>query len=181
MSSIAAIWPMGESAGAPPPYVIAPAGPDDIEAVAGLFRAYADSLGVDLCFQGFAQELANLPGAYAAQRGGALLIARARRTAPERAGAPLGCVALRGQDAAGMCEMKRLYVAPAARGLGLGRALATAILDAARALGYRRIRLDTLPQLREAIALYRDLGFVETPRYNDNPVAGVLWLARALD
>lgn len=173
MTRASAIAPAGA-------FAIAPAGAGDIADVAGLFRAYADSLGVDLCFQGFADELAGLPGDYAPARGGALLIARGPDGGSVGASAPMGCVALRTQGAPGLCEMKRLYVAPAARGLGLGRALALSILDAARGIGYRAIRLDTLPHLREAIALYRDLGFVETSRYNDNPVPGVLWLERPL-
>ena len=180
MSSIAAISRRREAIVVTRSFAIAPAGAADIAAVAGLFRAYAESLGVDLCFQGFADELAGLPGDYAPERGGALLIARGPDGGSVGGGAPLGCVALRAQDAPGLCEMKRLYVAPAARGLGLGRALALSILDAARGLGYRAIRLDTLPQLRAAIALYRDLGFVDTSRYNDNPVPGVLWLRRSL-
>lgn len=159
------------------PFVIAPAGPEDLAAVADLIEAYGAALGVDLRFQGFAQDLAELPGVYAPERGGALLIARA--SGAQRA--PLGCVALRALAAPDICEMKRMYVAPQARGLGLGRALANAILAAARDLRYREIRLDTLPHLHEAIALYRDLGFAATPRYNDNPVPGVLWLARTLE
>lgn len=154
-------------------FTIAPAGAGDIAAVAALFRAYADSLGVSLCFQGFDEELAGLPGKYTAEARGALLLARA----PD--GAPLGCVALRDLGA-GVCEMKRMYVAPAARGLGLGRALAERICAQGRALGYREIRLDTLPHLSAAITLYRDLGFRDIAPYNDNPVAGVLWLGRPL-
>ncbi|HWT10978.1 MAG TPA: GNAT family N-acetyltransferase [Roseomonas sp.] len=151
---------------------IAAAAPDDVAAIAGLFRAYAASLPVDLGYQDFEAELAALPGKYAPPAG-ALLIAR------DAAGAPLGCVALRPM-ADGCCEMKRLYVAPAGRGLGLGRALAEAICAEARCLGYREIRLDTLPTMTEAQALYARLGFVPTAPYYDTPVAGTRFLARAL-
>lgn len=151
---------------------IAAAGPDDLAAIAGLFRAYAASLPVDLGYQDFEAELAALPGKYAPPAG-ALLIAR------DGAGAPLGCVALRPM-ADGCCEMKRLYVAPAGRGLGLGRALAEAICAEARRRGYREIRLDTLPTMTEAQGLYARLGFVPTAPYYDTPVAGTRFLARAL-
>ncbi|MBL8587936.1 MAG: GNAT family N-acetyltransferase [Methylobacteriaceae bacterium] len=156
-----------------PAFSIAPAGAGDIATIAALFRAYAAGLGVDLCFQGFDEELATLPGKYAAERGGALLIAHNVQ------GAAVGCGALRALEP-GVCEMKRLYVAPAGRGLGLGRALAEAICAEGRRLGYREIRLDTLPTMTEAHALYASMGFVETAPYYDNPVAGVLWLARKL-
>ena len=151
---------------------IAAAGPDDLAAIAGLFRAYAASLPVDLGYQDFEAELAALPGKYAPPAG-ALLIAR------DGAGAPLGCVALRPM-ADGCCEMKRLYAAPAGRGLGLGRALAEAICAEARRRGYREIRLDTLPTMTEAQGLYARLGFVPTAPYYDTPVAGTRFLARAL-
>jgi ribosomal protein S18 acetylase RimI-like enzyme len=152
---------------------IAPAGADDMAAVAALFRDYQAGLGVDLCFQGFAEEVATLPGKCAPAQGGALLLAR------DANGAPLGCVALRALGE-GACEMKRLYVAPAGRGLGLGRALAEAICAAGRDLGYREIRLDTLPTMMRARRLYASMGFVGTAPYCDNPVEGVLWLARKL-
>jgi GNAT superfamily N-acetyltransferase len=146
---------------------------DDIGAIAGLFQAYAESLPVDLAYQDFAAELAGLPGKYVPPLG-ALLIAR------DKAGMPLGCVALRPMTAAACCEMKRLYVAPAGRGLGLGRALVEAICTEARRLGYREIRLDTLPSMTEAIALYTRLGFTPIPAYYDTPVTGTHFLARAL-
>ena len=145
--------------------------PTDLGAVADLFEAYAASLGVDLGYQDFAVELATLPGKYAAPAG-ALLIARAP--------APIGCVALRPLAVDGACEMKRLYVAPGARGLGLGRALAEAILAEGRRLGYREIRLDTLPTMASAIGLYRDLGFTPCAPYYQTPVAGTHFLARPL-
>ena len=145
----------------------------DLAAVARLFEAYAASLAVDLAYQDFATELASLPGKYAAPDG-ALLLARDLR------GEALGCVALRPMGFAGCCEMKRLFVAPPGRGLGLGRALAAAIIAEAGRLGYREIRLDTLPFMAEAIALYRTLGFAPIDPYYDTPVAGTIFLGRAL-
>ena len=145
----------------------------DIADTARLFQAYAASLDVDLGYQGFAAELAGLPGGYAPP-GGALLLARGL------GGEALGCVALRPMAAEGCCEMKRLYVAPAGRGLGLGRALVDAVVGAAAGLGYREMRLDTLPSMDAAIALYRSAGFRPIAPYYDTPVAGTLFLARRL-
>lgn len=154
-------------------FVITPARePADIAAVAALFRVYAASLPVDLGYQGFAEELAGLPGAYAPP-GGALLLARGMD------GGALGCVALRPLGP-GLCEMKRLYVAPEARGLRLGRALAEAVIEAARTLGHRELRLDTLPFMADAKGLYARLGFREVPPYYDTPVEGTVFLALEL-
>ncbi len=136
-----------------------------------LFREYQQGLGVSLCFQGFERELERLPGDYARPRG-RLLLARI-------AGEPAGCVALRGLEG-GAGEMKRLYVRPAYRGMGIGRMLAECVIDEARALGYRALKLDTLPAMGEAQALYRELGFVDTEPYNDNPVEGARFLALVL-
>lgn len=145
----------------------------EIAAVRSLMADYAAGLGVDLSFQGFAAELAALPGPYAPP-GGALLLARGAE------GTALGCVALRPGPAPGTCEMKRLYVAPAARGGALGRRLAEAALDAARAAGYRRIVLDTLAGMETAQALYDRLGFADIAPYCDNPLPGTRWMGRAL-
>lgn len=145
----------------------------ELEATVLLFNAYASSLGVDLSFQDFAAELASLPGPYAAPAG-ELLLAR------DTQGQPLGCVGLRPMKAQGCCEMKRLYVSPSGRGLGLGRALVEAILQEAVRRGYREIRLDTLPDMTEAIALYRKAGFKPIEPYYDTPLAGTLFLARSL-
>jgi ribosomal protein S18 acetylase RimI-like enzyme len=143
----------------------------DLPAVRELLLEYAAGVGVPLDFQGFDREVADLPGDYAPPRG-ALLVARV--------GAELaGCVALRplGGDA---CEMKRLFVRPAARGLGLGERLALAIVAEARRLGYRRMRLDTLPAMDAAQSLYERLGFRDIPPYTDNPVAGTRFLELTL-
>lgn len=145
------------------------AGPGaQLEAVRALFLDYAQSLGFSLCFQGFDEELRTLPGMYAPPRGRLLLAMEGD--------APAGCVGLHEWDAQ-IAEMKRLYVRPAFRGRGLGRILTDAALADARALGYRSIRLDTIPTLMQpAIALYRELGFREIPPYRDNPIPGALYL-----
>jgi ribosomal protein S18 acetylase RimI-like enzyme len=146
---------------------------DDLAAAVALFQAYADGLGIDLGFQGFAAELATMPGKYAPPNG-ALLLAR---DAQDEA---VGCIALRPILPAGCCEMKRLYVAPSGRGLGLGLALVEAIIGEAARIGYCEIRLDTLPSMLPAIALYRKAGFTPIAPYYDTPVAGTVFLARAL-
>lgn len=147
--------------------------PADLEAIRALFSAYAASIGIDLAYQDFPAELATLPGRYAPPRG-ELLLARGRQ------GEPLGCLALRPIAPAGCCEMKRLYVAPPARGLGLGRALVEAVMAEAVRIGYREMRLDTLPSMAEALQLYRKAGFVPIEPYYDTPIAGTVFLGRPL-
>ena len=139
-----------------------------MELVRELFREYQQSLNVDLCFQSFEEELATLPGRYAPPQG-AIMFAEAED------GAIQGVVALRALDPF-TAEMKRLGIKPAAQGLGLGRALAVAIIEIARNRGYSRLRLDTLPSMNIAISLYRRLGFVEIEPYTVNPIEGALYL-----
>ena len=154
------------------PFNIAEAGAGDLADIAALFRAYAAELPVDLALQGLEAELAGLPGDYAPP-GGSLLIARGAD------GAALGCIGLRPLDDC-ICEMKRLYVQPAARQTGLGKALAVAVIEAAQQRGYREMKLDTLPQLKQAIALYRSLGFAPIAPYGDHPYEGTLCFGRML-
>ena len=153
---------------------IAPARfPADGAVVRELFAEYADSLGIDLSFQGFAAELAQLPGKYAPPLGD-ILIAR------DAAGMVLGCVALRPTALPGTAEMKRLYLRPAARGQALGRRLAEAILARAREAGHARVVLDTLATMHAARRLYVELGFQPVPPYYDNPLPGTLYMALEL-
>jgi ribosomal protein S18 acetylase RimI-like enzyme len=137
-----------------------------------LFLEYSERLGLDLCFQNFEQELAELPGRYALPEGRLLLAISKGQVA--------GCVGLR-KIGDGVCEMKRLYVRPKFRGLGIGRAMALHLIEEARALNYSQMRLDTLPaQMGEAIKMYRSLGFREIEPYYHNPVEGALFLELSL-
>ena len=144
--------------------------PQDLALARELFLEYAESLGFSLCFQGFDHELATLPGRYAPPHGG-LLLARAED------GRFAGCVALRPLEDEGRCEMKRLYVRPWARGTGLGRRLAVAIVDEARRRGHREMVLDTLDTMTPALGLYRSLGFEPVAPYTPNPLPGAVFLA----
>ena len=144
--------------------------PEHIEEVRRLFQEYGASLGFSLCFQSFEQELAELPGKYAPPSG-RLLLARNNGNAGFA-----GCVALRKLESE-ICEMKRLYVAPAFRGHKIGELLADAIIAEARGIGYKRMRLDTVPGVMDrAIAMYRTRGFREIPPYTNNPVPGAIFL-----
>jgi 2-haloacid dehalogenase/putative hydrolase of the HAD superfamily len=136
-----------------------------------LFCEYADWIGIDLGFQDFAQELATLPGAYIPPVGRLLLALQGVQVA--------GCVALRPLTE-GICEMKRLYVRPSMRGAGIGRALVTEIMTQARAIGYERMRLDTLPWMESAIGLYRSMGFVDIAAYRHNPIMEAKYLEKLL-
>lgn len=147
--------------------------PDDTAIVRGLFAEYIDSLGIDLSFQGAAAELAGLPGKYAPP-GGTILLAR------DVAGHAQGCVALRPWTPPGTCEIKRLYVRPAARGQALGRRLAEAAIELARQAGYTRMLLDTLATMRAARRLYAELGFRPVAPYYDNPLPGTAYMALEL-
>ncbi len=141
--------------------------PEHRNIVEELFREYSNSIGVDICFQGFEQELANLPGKYAAP-GGCVLLAYADDNVA-------GCGALRPLDAA-TCEMKRLYVRSEFRGHHLGRALVESLIDVANAAGYQKMRLDTLQTMKAAQALYLSFGFQPIAPYYDNPLDAVVYL-----
>lgn len=179
-------------AGSPAIVLLTPDEAPELEATRAIMRDYADALGIDLCFQEFDAELAALPGDYAEPRG-TLLLALVEIDAPSSATAavPLlqradgraahvaGCGALRPLDNAdypNAAEMKRLYVRPGFRGMGLGRQMAEALLDAARSAGYSCVLLDTLDDMESARALYEDLGFEEVPPYYHNPIAGAHYL-----
>jgi putative acetyltransferase len=139
----------------------------DLELARALFREYQQAIGVDLCFQGFDAELAALPAAYARPSGRLLLAWRGEALA--------GCGALRPLGP-GLAELKRMWTRPAHRGQGVARAVAEALLAAARAEGYRVVRLDTLASMTAARALYRSLGFVEIGPYYPNPLPGVVYM-----
>ena len=146
---------------------------EDLAATVRLFRAYAASLDVDLSYQDFEAEMAAMPGKYAPPAG-ELLLAR------DGEGKRVGCVGLRPIEPPGCCEMKRLYVAPEGRGIGLGKALVDALVEVAERIGYREIKLDTLPSMTGAQSLYRKLGFEVSEPHYDTPVAGTLFMLRRL-
>jgi ribosomal protein S18 acetylase RimI-like enzyme len=150
--------------------------PAEIEATRTLFKEYGASLGFSLCFQSFDQELASLPGDYAPPRG-RLLIAHWFEGNDNHLA---GCIALHPLDDA-TCEMKRLYVRPAFRGKRIGQKLAEAVVEEARKIGYRHMRLDTVPSVMStAVDLYRDMGFREIPAYRVNPIPGAIYMELAL-
>lgn len=141
---------------------------EDIATIHELFLEYAASLNFSLCFQGFENELKGLPGDYAPPDGRLFLMHYKTQ--------PAGCVALH-RAGAEACEMKRLYIRPAFRGKGLGLALINAVIDEATAIGYRCMRLDTVePVMKDAVAIYRRLGFKQIAPYRDNPIAGALYM-----
>ena len=148
-------------------------GDDDLTRVRALFQAYAAAIDFDLAYQGFEAELADLPGRYAPPAG-AVLLAR------DDGGQVVGGVGVRPHPIAGACELKRLYVIPAGRGSGAGRALALAALSFAATAGYRQMRLDTLPKMGAAIAHYRALGFEAVPAPADDAGMGQVYFAIAL-
>lgn len=151
--------------------------PQDLEVAAALFREYARSLPFALDYQGFEEELSSLPGKYASPAG-LILIA-------QHLGHPVGCIAMRPiapmpGDPEPVCEMKRMYVRPAARGLKLGRMLAESLLDHARHAGYALMKLDTESDFIPAVTLYKSLGFAECPDYNGDPMPNTLWMSKRL-
>lgn len=151
--------------------IITPTTSEELQATRLIFREYAEQLGIDLCFQNFDAEVADLPAEYASPQG-ALLVALVD-------GDVAGCCAMRplnSADYANACEMKRLYVRQAFRGLGLGRQLAEAVMEAARMADYHHVLLDTLSDMEAARALYEDLGFEDIPPYYHNPIAGAHYL-----
>ncbi len=157
---------------AEPVAIVEASTPAEIAEVRALFAEYQQWLGADLSFQGFSAELDSLAKLYAPP-GGLLLLARAVD------GSAAGGVGMKALEP-GICEMKRLYVRPRWRGLGLGRRLAEAVVQAGADAGYRLMRLDTLTRLHEAVALYRSMGFREIPAYYDNPMEGVFYMEKPL-
>lgn len=141
--------------------------PEQIATAGKLFFEYAASIKVSLCFENLDKEVAGLPGLYASPHGRLLLAMSGSRVA--------GCIALKKVDD-DVCEMKRLFVRQELRGQGIGKKLTRAIWEEALALGYKRMRLDTLPSMKEAIAMYRSLGFQPIPPYRELPVPGALFM-----
>jgi len=163
------LWPTSSS----DEFTIAPArSPIELTSAAALFRAYAKTLPVDLAPQGFSQELASLPGVYAPPSGELLLAKRGDHV--------LGCIALKPLEPPRVAEIKRLFVRPQARGKGVGKALVEAAIITAQRLGYGEIKLDTLPEMAGAIALYKSAGFAHIPAYGSHPYPGLVTLGKAL-
>lgn len=159
------------------PYSIYPArSPQDIAAAKRLFTSYKESLGIDLTFQNYDSEFTSLPGRYAPPMGELLL---ARRD-DDSNGTPIACVGLRLLQLESCCEMKRLFVMPAGRGSGVGKALVERVIDVARGIGYREMRLDTLASMTRAIDLYMKFGFVEMEAYYHNPIEGSKYMVLRL-
>ncbi|CAG0983693.1 aminoalkylphosphonate N-acetyltransferase [Phycisphaerales bacterium] len=159
------------------PTIVQARSAEQLRAFESLCREYAASLPFSLCFQGFEDEMRTLPGKYAPPSGRILLAMVGDQYA--------GCVALReiptlDGDAGPVCEMKRMFVRPEFRGLGLGRLLAVRLLEEAKAAGYGTMKLDSEDTFVAATALYRTLGFVETARYNDDPHPHTIWMAKRL-
>ena len=161
----------------PGPVVRTAAGAADMQAVRELFLEYQQAIGVDLCFQGFEEEVALLPGRYGRPLGCLLLAMDGDKAAGVIGMGPLGD----GPGKPTISEMKRLYVRPPWRGTGLGRELSVAAIEVARRAGHKTLRLDTLEFMAAARKLYRSLGFVEIPAYYDNPMDGVLYMELALE
>lgn len=156
--------------------IVAPAtSSEDLAAIKHLFSSYVASLPIDIAYQNFTHELATLPGKYSPPSRGALFIARSTTS-----GDALGCVALRSIDPPGCCEMKRLFVTSEGRGLGLGRILLKKAIEAAEDLGFEEIRLDTLPTMGPARALYKEFGFQEIAAYYPTPIQGTIFLGLTL-
>lgn len=150
--------------------------PRDREAVAALFAAYAESLNIDLSFQDFDDELSQLPGKYATEKGGTLLLAR------DSSAKVIGCVAIRAfSPQEHTCELKRLYIIPEARGMGAAQQLMDAAIERARQLGYHDMLLDTLASMTAARALYTRYGFKEIKKYYDNPIEGTVFMRVVLE
>lgn len=168
--------PLSSLSSPPPPFTIQPVRtPTDLAAVTCLIKTYTTSLEIDLTFQNLAVELSTLPGGYSPESAGELLLARQVIT-----GQPIGCVAIRFLSS-GCCEMKRLYVCPESRGMGLGKALVESIIVVARQMGYVEMRLDTLADMKGARRVYETLGFVEIQPYYENPLVGVSFWGLRLD
>lgn len=149
--------------------IVAATSPEDFDTGKNLFLEYAQSLDFNLCFQNFEQELADIQVQYGIPNGCLLLV--------KNDGAAVGCVGVR-RWKGDIAELKRMYLQPQTRGLGLGKKLLEAALENARLLGYRSIRLDTLPNMTSAIAIYREFGFTNIPPYRDNPFEGTIYLEK---